>query len=627
MSPRRSGHFSIIGGDMRLALKYLILITACVAGLYGCGGNPGSNTTEQAKRLTSSQKTAASSYNQVVEQLYVAYFGRPADPNGLANFSAQLLADGAPTDIQSLLQAYNTNSGVKALIDAFGTSTESRNLYGTADPTTFVTAVFKNVLGRAPQSAGLNFWVDALNSGSVTYGNVALQIMAGALVNNSTQGVQDAILINNRITVATDFTSTVSADNATADYSGSTAAQTARTMLNGITASTSSGTFQSTVNSTVATIIANTPPVNNVAAITVDTGADPAHISSVDVPYVSVTICAPNNPSLCQTIDHVLVDTGSYGLRLIYSTLTPSMAAALATQSSNSTLAECTQFLDGYTWGPIRQVNLSVAGETANNLTMQVIGDPNFSGKVPGTCTGKSENTVDTFGSNGVIGVGLFQQDCGDLCVSQAGNGVYFNCTSNGCSSTTVSLVQQVQNPVTMFPSDNNGVIVELPSVSPNNPPSTVSGTLVFGVNTQSNNALGSASVFQMDSVGNFTTIYSGTSMSGSFIDSGSNGLYFPNLTNIATCTDGFYCPSATLSLSAVMQGAPNLVSGASNTQTVPFSIGYADSVNGSVSVDFGAPGTAGSFDWGLPFFFGRNVYVVQDGKTAAGQKGPLVAF
>ncbi|HEX8957725.1 MAG TPA: DUF3443 family protein [Burkholderiaceae bacterium] len=612
---------------MRLALKYLILVTACVAGLYGCGGSQGGNTTEQAKRLTSSQKTAASSYNQVVEQLYVAYFGRPADPNGLANFSAQLLADGAPTDIQSLLQAYNTNSGVKTLIDAFGTSTESKNLYGTANPTSFVTAVFNNVLGRAPQSAGLDFWVNALNNGSVTYGNVALQIMAGALVNNSTQGVQDAILINNRITVATDFTSTVSVDNATADYTGSTAAQTARTMLNGITASTSSGTFQSTVNSTVATIIANAPPVNNVAAITVDQGADPAHISSVNAPYVSVTICAPSNPSLCQTIDHVLVDTGSYGLRLIYSTLTPSMAAALAAQSSSSTLAECTQFLDGYTWGPIRQVNLSVAGETANNLTMQVIGDPNFSGKVPGSCTGKSENTVDTFGSNGVIGVGLFQHDCGDLCVSQAGNNVYFNCTSNGCNSTTVSLVQQVQNPVTMFPSDNNGVIVELPSVSPDNPPSTVSGTLVFGVNTQSNNALGSASVFQMDSVGNFTTIYSGTTMSGSFIDSGSNLLYFPNLTNIATCTDGFYCPSATLSLSAVMQGAPNLVSGVSNTQAVPFSIGYADSVIGSVSVDFGAPGLAGSFDWGLPFFFGRNVYVVQDGKTAAGQKGPLVAF
>jgi hypothetical protein len=613
---------------MRLALKYLILLTACVAGLSGCGGaNQSGNADGQAKRQTSSQKTAAS-YNQVVEQLYVAYFGRPADPTGLANFSAQLAADGAPTDIQSLLQAYSTNSGVKALIDSFGTSTESKNLYGTANPTSFVTAVFTNVLGRTPQTSGLDFWVAALNNNSVTYGNVALQIMAGALINTSQQGQLDAALINNRITVATDFTADVSSQNATADYSGSTAAQTARSMLNGITATTSSSTFQSTVNSTVATLIADAPSVNNVVSITVDQGADPSNIDSVDVPYVSVTICAPSNPSLCQTIDHVLVDTGSYGLRLIYSTLTPQMASALSGQSSSSTLVECTNFIDGYTWGPVRQVNLSIAGESASNLNMQVIGDPNFNAIVPSTCSGSgtSENTVDSFGSNGVIGVGLFPQDCGDACVGNPDSGSYFVCANGNCTGSGASLTQQVQNPISLFPSDNNGVIVKLPSVALN-PPSTVSGTLIFGVNTQSDNALGNASVFQMDESGQFTTVFAGTSMSGSFIDSGSNGLYFPNQTNIPTCSDGFYCPSSPLSLSALMQGVPNKVSGISNTQTISFAIGYADSVTGSVSVDFGAPGSAGSFDWGLPFFFGRNVYIVQDGSAAAGQQGPFVAF
>jgi len=72
----------------------------------------------------------------------------------------------------------------------------------------------------------------------------------------------------------------------------------------------------------------------------------------------------------------------------------------------------------------------------------------------------------------------------------------------------------------------------------------------------------------------------------------------------------------------------PNAVNGISTAQTISFSIGYADSVTGSVSVDFGAPsGDSTSFDWGLPFFFGRNVYVVPSGKTAAGQSGPFVAF
>ncbi|HTO96466.1 MAG TPA: DUF3443 family protein, partial [Myxococcales bacterium] len=35
------------------------------------------------------------------------------------------------------------------------------------------------------------------------------------------------------------------------------------------------------------------------------------------------------------------------------------------------------------------------------------------------------------------------------------------------------------------------------------------------------------------------------------------------------------------------------------------------------------------TFDWGLPFFFGRPVYVVFEGKTASGSAlpGPYVAF
>ncbi len=617
---------------MRHALQSLILAAACVAGLSACGGaNQDSGAAEQAKHAGASQKistSSAASYNQEVEQLYVAYFGRPADPTGLANFSAQLAADGAPTGLQQLLQAYGTNSAVKTLIDSFGTSTESKNLYGTDSAQSFVTAVFQNVLGRDPAASGETFWVNALNSGSVTYGNVALQIMAAALINNTTQGMADATLIRNRITAATEFTSEVTTQNASSYYVGATAAAAARTMLSGVTASTAPSSLQSTVDTTVTSIVANSPSVNNVVAITVDSGADPANLDSVDAAFASVTICAPSNPSLCQTIDHVLVDTGSYGLRLLYSTLSPQMATALSAQTGANTLVECTTFIDGYTWGPLRQVNFSISGEAVSNMNLQVIGDPAYNNLVPSACssTGPAENTVDSFGSNGVIGVGLFTNDC-DACITQP-SGAYFNCSQSPCVDSIASAAQQVINPVAQFARDNNGVVVELPSV-PISGEATVSGTMVFGVNTQSNNALGSASVFQMDGNGHFTTVFQGSSMPNSFIDSGSNGLYFPNLTNIAICSDdGFYCPTSVVDLSATMQGLPNAVNGISTAQTISFSIGYADSVTGSVSVDFGAPsGDSTSFDWGLPFFFGRNVYVVPSGKTAAGQSGPFVAF
>jgi len=51
-----------------------------------------------------------------------------------------------------------------------------------------------------------------------------------------------------------------------------------------------------------------------------------------------------------------------------------------------------------------------------------------------------------------------------------------------------------VQNPVTLFATDNNGVIIELPAVS--GVETSVTGSLIFGIGTQSNNALGSATVY-----------------------------------------------------------------------------------------------------------------------------------
>ena len=49
-------------------------------------------------------------------------------------------------------------------------------------------------------------------------------------------------------------------------------------------------------------------------------------------------------------------------------------------------------------------------------------------------------------------------------------------------------LAQQVVNPVTKFAVNNNGVIVQLPPVTTS--AASATGTLVFGIGTQSNNTL-----------------------------------------------------------------------------------------------------------------------------------------
>ena len=373
--------------------------------------------------------------------------------------------------------------------------------------------------------------------------------------------------------------------------------------------------------------------VVNYVPVIVDSG--PAAViaagyPAVNEPFISVTICAPADPTNCQTIDHVLVDTGSYGLRILSSALSPSLALTQRTDASGNAVTECTTFADGYSWGTIKTANLQIGSETANGLAVQIIGDPNYS-SIPESCTDTgpaSENTVATFGSNGVIGVGPFAQDCGGACAQSADNDVYYSCASpTSCQPITMSLTQQVQNPVSLFTTDNNGVILSLPAVSGG--AISLSGTLTFGIGTESNNGLGSAQIYTINpDTGYITTTYNGASFPDSFLDSGSNGLYFDD-SSITQCSDGsgFYCPASTLSLSAVNTGQ-NGASGSIN-----FTVGNVDTffdANQSDAVYSQLAGTNGdpaSFDWGLPFFYGRNVYTAIQGSSTPGGVGPYFAY
>ena len=367
---------------------------------------------------------------------------------------------------------------------------------------------------------------------------------------------------------------------------------------------------------------------SNAVAVIVDAGPNGAG-GTANEPFVTVTICSPTNPTVCQTIDHILVDTGSFGLRIISSVLSSSLNLPLETDSNGNTLAECTQFADGYSWGPIRTANLQIGSETANSLPIQIIGDSAFSGRVPQSCmaVGTSENTVSTFGANGVIGLGPFAQDCGNACAQSADNGFYYACGANSCQMTAVSLALQVPNPVTMFKTDNNGSILSFASV-PADSTENLSGTLTFGVDTQTNNALGNAKVYTTNQSGYITTEYNGATYADSLLDSGSNGLFF-NDDTIAQCSDasGFYCPSSTLTLSAVNLGQNG------NSGSISFAIGNADSMfnNSPNATAFsqlgGVNGDAQGFDWGLPFFFGRSVYTVVEGYTTSGGTGPYFAY
>jgi hypothetical protein len=247
------------------ALMLTAALAACSGGSGGSaasGTAPAANMAQQIRVSMKATSNAPAAYATVVQQLYLSYFGRPADTTGLANFEAALAAADAPSDIASLAQAYGSNAAVKSLIDSFGTSAESQALYGSGTTTQFVSAIFQNVLDRAPASGGLDFWVNSIDSGSLTKGDAALSIMAGALSNNSAQGVSDAALVNAKIAVAAQFTASIGNAAEVTAYSGSAAATAARGMMGQVMASTTATSFSSTIASTIAGLVTSAASSN-----------------------------------------------------------------------------------------------------------------------------------------------------------------------------------------------------------------------------------------------------------------------------------------------------------------------------------------------------------------------------
>jgi hypothetical protein len=367
----------------------------------------------------------------------------------------------------------------------------------------------------------------------------------------------------------------------------------------------------------------------NVASVVVDAG--PAGTNDVNTLFTTMKLCVPGSTTSCQTIDHIQVDTASFGLRILSPVLTLSLPVTAA--MNGDSLVECTQFVGAYSWGPVASADVQISGETANSVPVQIIGDPGFA-NVPAACsaTGTAEDTVAAFGANGILGVGVFAQDCGSFCVSTVDNGNYYACSSTQCQPTAASLASQVPNPVSLFATDNNGVIIQLPSVAAQGA-ATVTGSLIFGIDTQTNNKSGSQTVLTLDSSANFTTVIAGQSLSltQSFMDTGSNGLYF-NDSSLAKCQPAnvvdFYCPAGTQNLTAVLQGQSTV------SANVSFSVGDAQTLgaNDPSLVAFPTlagpyPGTTPSFDWGLPFYFDRMVYTAMENATTSVGTGPYVAF
>jgi len=362
----------------------------------------------------------------------------------------------------------------------------------------------------------------------------------------------------------------------------------------------------------------------NAQAIAVTGGPDNNYANGL---FTTVTVCAPGS-SNCQSIPNVLVDTGSFGLRLLASSL-GTLSGSLPKQTSGSNnVFECGQFVDSVLWGPVVSADVALANQTAKSVPVEVIDASSV--PVPAACKaiGPSEEDVTSLGANGILGVGFFIADCGNACAasSTSNPGFYYGCAGTSCSVIAQAANQQVQNPVALFPSENNGIVIQLPATSNSSP--SLGGSLVLGIATSSDNSMGSAQVFAPDQFGNMQTRFKSNQYAG-FLDTGSNAYFFldSKTTGIPDCAStekGFYCPSSPVSLSAT-NTSPQGASSTVNFTVVSASQLFSNGGN-AVFPSLGGP-NPGTFDWGLPFFFGRNVFVAIEGRQTPAGAGPFWAY
>jgi hypothetical protein len=382
----------------------------------------------------------------------------------------------------------------------------------------------------------------------------------------------------------------------------------------------------------------NSTAVVNVAGIPTDpNNTIPLHVDSamgnVNMPYVSITVCAPGGQGLCATVDRMLVDTGSTGVRIAASAL-QSVNAALLKQvgavddtTASNPIAECMPFASGYMWGSVKRADVTLGNRTAANLPIQVTGDGLYT--LPNDCSnygGIDMSTVQALGANGILGIGHGTADSDDATRSAVPGLYYFCTTKDSCTSTRMTPAKEVANPVAMLATDYNGTVISLPAI-PAGGQASATGQLILGIGTQANNQFpAKANYFAVDKYGTLTTQYHGMVLTNSAIDSGTPAYAFPDA-SIPTSPTTWMTPSSTQSLLATLEAKD----GSTGPFTVRFSVANANTLLNGTNWALGNIGayfpSSRAFLWGLPFFYGRNVYTVIGTNKIGTHTGPLVAF
>ncbi len=121
--------------------------------------------------------------------MYVAYYGRPGDSAGIRFWESQLSAN---------------KGSLEEIIDAFGNSEEFNSRFDNLSDEELIDSIYSSLFGRHADSEGLSFYLGQLQNGVMTLASIALDISNGVK-----EGTDDALIVNNKVSVAQIYTATV----------------------------------------------------------------------------------------------------------------------------------------------------------------------------------------------------------------------------------------------------------------------------------------------------------------------------------------------------------------------------------------------------------------------------------
>jgi Ca2+-binding RTX toxin-like protein len=343
-----------------------------------------------------------------VQALYLAYFGRPADPEGLTYWTTA-----------------NASSTQAQVADSFAASPEYIASIAGKTTSQIVADYYQRLFNRAPEAAGLTYWVNQINTGALTTQSVGLALVTSALSQGNTTA--DGIAVSSKITAADKFTAEVGKSTAgILAYSGvnglmagvdflfpvkteatiPTAAQTT-TAVNDLIATNGGGStdtlalstfqdvftsstgvriitpgvaeqvpFRFTANNQVVNATAGT--VNNAAAATSDTLADPSMLDNDTINigsgnYLGGTFGAASNVKFAniENINFAFAnETAPGGISFVTGGGLPSLATGAKKIAVSGSLSALTTFTAFGESGATVFDGSALASATANGVTV-----------------------------------------------------------------------------------------------------------------------------------------------------------------------------------------------------------------------------------------------------------------